>query len=78
MYVAPQSNALRDWLAEQGGGRDLLSRTATPITGLATYLHHSFPVAEAFAQTCISLPIGSHLTLSQIDEVIELIQCFLK
>jgi len=44
----------------------------------AAYHHQSFPVAEAFTQTCISLPIGLHLTLNQIDEVIELIQHFFK
>lgn len=81
LYVirTARRTALRDWLAEQGV-ETLIHYPEPPHrqAAYAAYHHQSFPVAEAFAQTCISLPIGPHLSLQQIDEVIELIQRFFK
>lgn len=79
LYVirTAQRDALQRWLAEQGV-ETLIHYPIPPHRQHAytAYAEQVFPVAEAFAATSLSLPIGPHLDAAQVDYVIEQVQFF--
>lgn len=75
----PRRDALRDHLARQEVGTDLIYpiplHRQQCYSGLG-YGPGSFPVAEAAAATCVSLPIFPELTDAQVDHVIRSVNSF--
>ncbi len=75
----PRRDALREHLAKQEVGTDLIY--PVPLHLQKCYAHlgrgpGSFPVAEAAAATCVSLPIFPELTDAQVDHVIAAVNSF--
>jgi dTDP-4-amino-4,6-dideoxygalactose transaminase len=75
----PRRDALREHLAKQDVGTDLIY--PVPLHLQKCYAHlgrgpGSFPVAEAAASTCVSLPIFPELTDAQVDHVIAAVNSF--
>lgn len=81
LYVirTQRRDALREWLLNHGV-ETLVHYPIIPSqqSAYAIYSEKMFPVAEDFSQTCLSLPIGPHLSLEQIDEVADLVCRFFK
>lgn len=75
----PRRDALRTHLAERGVGTDLIYPVPLHLqkcyAGLG-YGAGAFPVAEAVAQTCVSLPIFPELTDEQVGVVIRAVNSF--
>jgi dTDP-4-amino-4,6-dideoxygalactose transaminase len=70
----PERDALARFLGERGIGT--LVHYPTPPHLTPAYAHlgcgpGAFPEAEAAARTCLSLPIGPHLSDEQVDRVID-------
>ncbi|QYM77636.1 DegT/DnrJ/EryC1/StrS family aminotransferase [Horticoccus luteus] len=75
----PRRDALRDYLAQQEVGTDLIYPVPLHRQGCFASLGQgpgSFPVAEAAAATCVSLPIFPELTDAQVDHVIAAVNGF--
>lgn len=75
----PRRDALREHLAKQDVGTDLIYPVPLHLQKCYAYLGRgpgSFPVAEAAASTCVSLPIFPELTDAQVDHVIAAINSF--
>lgn len=75
----PRRDALREHLAKLGVGTDLIY--PVPLHRQACYAGlgkgpGSFPVAEAAAATCVSLPIFPELTDEQVDTVVAAVNSF--
>jgi dTDP-4-amino-4,6-dideoxygalactose transaminase len=75
----PQRDALREHLTKNEIGTDLIYPVPLHLqkcyAGLG-YGPGSFPVAEAAAATCVSLPIFPELTNAQVDHVIASLNAF--
>jgi dTDP-4-amino-4,6-dideoxygalactose transaminase len=70
---------LREHLAKQEIGTDLIYPVPLHLQKCYAPLGRgagSFPVAEAVAETCVSLPIFPELTDAQVDHVIATINRF--
>lgn len=70
---------LRGWLRAEGV--ETLLHYPRPPHLSGAYRHRgwkegAFPVAEAFARTCLSLPIGPHLLDAQVDHVIASLKAY--
>ncbi len=75
----PRRDALREHLAKQEIGTDLIYPVPLHLQKCYAYLGRgpgSFPVAEAAAATCVSLPIFPELTDAQVDHVIAAVNSF--
>ncbi len=75
----PQRDALRAHLAKCEVGTDLIYPVPLHLQKCYTSLGYpagSFPVAEAIAANCLSLPIFPELTNAQIDHVIASLNAF--
>ena len=75
----PRREALREHLAKQEIGTDLIYPVPLHLQKCYAPLGRgagSFPVAEAAAETCVSLPIFPELTDAQVDHVIATINRF--
>ena len=75
----PRRNALREHLAEQEVGTDLIYPVPLHLQAAYAklgYQRGSMPVAERICDTCLSLPIFPELTDSQIEHVIRAINSF--
>lgn len=75
----PRRDALREHLAKQEIGTDLIYPVPLHLQKCYAYLGRgpgSFPVAEAAAATCVSLPIFPELTEAQVDHVIAAVNSF--
>lgn len=72
-----ERNALREWLAEAGVDTLVHYPLAPHHQPAYQYMRHlSLPESEAFSDECLSLPIGPHLNLEQIDRVCQAIAEF--
>jgi dTDP-4-amino-4,6-dideoxygalactose transaminase len=75
----PRRDALREHLASQGIGTDLIYPVPLHLqqcfAGLG-YAKGSFPVSERVAETCVSLPIFPELTDEQVQSVIAAVNAF--
>ena len=75
----PRRDALQAHLRERGIGT-LIHYPAPPHLSDAYRDHpasgQSFPLTEEMARTVLSLPIGPHLTVGQVDEVVDSVQKF--
>ena len=73
LYVvrAPDRDALQAALAERGVATAMHYPIANHHSGafLAEFGEMSFPVTEEICRTCLSLPIGPHLSLDQAHEI---------
>ncbi|MCY1314038.1 UDP-4-amino-4-deoxy-L-arabinose--oxoglutarate aminotransferase [compost metagenome] len=79
LYVVrcAQRDALREWLAEAGVNTLVHYPLAPHRQPVYRDLQHlSLPHSEAFAGECLSLPLGPHLDLGQIDRVCQVIAEF--
>jgi len=67
----PARAALRIALGKRGVPAALHYPVANHHSGAfaATFGQRSFPVAEAICATCLSLPIGPHLSLDDASEI---------
>lgn len=75
----PRRDALREHLAKHEIGTDLIYPVPLHLQKCYAGLGFgagSFPVAEAAAKTCVSLPIFPELTDAQVEHVIETINRF--
>lgn len=75
----PRRDALRAHLAACEVGTDLIYPVPLHLQKCYEYLGQgpgSFPVAEAAARDCVSLPIFPELTDAQVDHVIASVNCF--
>jgi dTDP-4-amino-4,6-dideoxygalactose transaminase len=75
----PRRDALRDHLALREIGTDLIYPVPLHLQKCYAYLGRgigSFPIAEAAASTCVSLPIFPELSDAQVDHVIAAINEF--
>ena len=75
----PRRNALREHLAQQEVGTDLIYPVPLHLQAAYAklgYQRGSMPVAERICDTCLSLPIFPELTDSQIEHVIRAINSF--
>jgi dTDP-4-amino-4,6-dideoxygalactose transaminase len=75
----PRRDTLREHLAAQGIGTDLIYPVPLHLqqcfAGLG-YKKGSFPVSERIAETCVSLPIFPELEDAQLQSVIEAVNAF--
>ena len=75
----PRRDALREHLAAAGVGTDLIYPVPLHLQECFAYLGYrkgAFPVAEAAASTCLSLPIYPELTDAQVGRVAEAVNSF--
>jgi dTDP-3-amino-3,4,6-trideoxy-alpha-D-glucose transaminase len=75
----PRRDALREHLARHGVGTQIHYPVPPHLTDAFAHLGYArgaFPVAEAIAQTTLSLPIGPHLDAASVDRVIEAVRTF--
>lgn len=78
LYVVqhPQRDILQRKLGEAGIGT-LIHYPIPPHLQRAyasgKFAHNQFPLAESFANNCLSLPIGPHLESSDVDKIISII-----
>ncbi len=75
----PRRDALREHLAKHEVGTDLIYPVPLHLQKCYAELgfgEGSFPVAEAAAKTCVSLPIFPELTDAQVEHVIRAINSF--
>ena len=75
----PQRDALRDYLAKNDIGTDLIYPVPLHLQNAYQELGYkpgSLPVAEKICATCISLPIFPELTDEQVDHVIRTVNSF--
>jgi dTDP-4-amino-4,6-dideoxygalactose transaminase len=75
----PHRDALREHLAKQDIGTDLIYPVPLHLQKCYAALGQgrgSFPIAEAAADTCVSLPIFPELTDAQVEHVIQAINRF--
>lgn len=74
-----QRDRLKAYLAEQGIGSDIVypyPLHLQPCFHFLGYRDGDFPVAEAVAKTCLSLPIVPELADEEVDYVIEKLNAF--
>lgn len=75
----PRRDALREHLAQQEIGTDLIYPVPLHLQKCYAALGRgpgSYPVAEAAAATCVSLPIYPELTDAQVDHVVKAVNSF--
>jgi dTDP-4-amino-4,6-dideoxygalactose transaminase len=75
----PRRDALREHLAAQGIGTDLIYPVPLHLQQCFADLGYpkgSFPVSERVAETCVSLPIFPELSDEQVQSVIEAVNAF--
>ena len=76
LYVVqyPHRDALQKQLGEVGIG-SLIHYPIPPhlqqAYESASYLHGQFPIAEKIADQCLSLPMGPHLQVEDVDKIIQ-------
>lgn len=77
LYVIrhPRRDALQDWLTEQGV-QTLIHYPCPPHQQGAYATGASLPISEQLASEVLSLPIGPHMTESEIDRVIDAVTAF--
>lgn len=75
----PERDRLKAYLAEKGVGTDIVyphPLHLQPCFNFLGYKPGDFPVAEALASTCLSLPIVPELTDEEVDYVIKMLNAF--
>jgi dTDP-4-amino-4,6-dideoxygalactose transaminase len=75
----PRRDALRDHLAKQEIGTDLIYPVPLHLQKCYAGLGHArgaFPVAERAADTCLSLPIFPELSDAQVEHVVDAVNSF--
>jgi dTDP-4-amino-4,6-dideoxygalactose transaminase len=75
----PRRDALQQVLTEKGIGTLIHYPVPPHLSGAYQSLGWkagSFPIAEELARTCLSLPMGPHLSLDQQERVVEVVRSF--
>jgi len=75
----PQRDRLREFLAERGVATDIVYPRPLHLQPCFNYLGYregDFPVAEALARDCLSLPIAPELTDEEVEYVIQQVNAF--